>query len=338
MVESMSLTLLICCHNGARRLEATLEHIQAQEVPKSQRLEVIVVDNASTDSTSEIARKLLGNSSFPWRVLYEPRLGKAHALSTGLASCTTDLISIVDDDNWLSSDWARTAVRSFLKHPDAGIIGSHNEPVFEHPPPKWFINFASKFACGPQNLGVPPGVVTDFGCVFGAGMNIRRQVWNHLQANGFYFFNFTRKGRIDSYSEDVEFCLAAASLGWRILYNPNLILKHYIPKERLEWGYLRKLSRLQGAGACGIDPYILARDSRYSGWKRRFQFTWEWQALSKLVKLFHFGPNLGRVFVPGGEGEFQILEMEILLGALHRIVRERSAYTRYLRFVEMFGD
>ena len=47
----MSISVLICCYNGERFLRETLDSVLAQTLPP---LEVIVVDDGSTDSSGEI--------------------------------------------------------------------------------------------------------------------------------------------------------------------------------------------------------------------------------------------------------------------------------------------
>jgi glycosyltransferase involved in cell wall biosynthesis len=47
------LSVIICCHNGASRLFATLSHLKAQQIANRQ-WEVLLVDNASTDGSGEL--------------------------------------------------------------------------------------------------------------------------------------------------------------------------------------------------------------------------------------------------------------------------------------------
>ena len=63
--------MIIPCYNSARYLAETIESVMAQTYP---RIEVIVVDDGSSDATSEIAQ------SYPVQYVYqdEPRhLGRA---------------------------------------------------------------------------------------------------------------------------------------------------------------------------------------------------------------------------------------------------------------------
>lgn len=57
-------SIVICCYNSASRLPETLQHIAEQEVAANISWEVIVVDNASTDNTQEIAKKNGQNTAY----------------------------------------------------------------------------------------------------------------------------------------------------------------------------------------------------------------------------------------------------------------------------------
>jgi glycosyltransferase involved in cell wall biosynthesis len=70
--------------------------------------EIIVVDNASTDRTSEIARSRVGV-----RVVYEERRGVNYARQCGLEEATGEVLAYVDADTRLSSAWMGVAEQEF---------------------------------------------------------------------------------------------------------------------------------------------------------------------------------------------------------------------------------
>src|SRR6185437_5482655 len=53
----LGVSVVICTYNGAARLPRTLAHLAAQENTGAIAWEVLVVDNASTDDTAEVARR-----------------------------------------------------------------------------------------------------------------------------------------------------------------------------------------------------------------------------------------------------------------------------------------
>ena len=56
--QEKGISVIICCYNSAERLPKTLEHIFAQKLSNDTIMEVIVIDNASKDTTTAIAQEL----------------------------------------------------------------------------------------------------------------------------------------------------------------------------------------------------------------------------------------------------------------------------------------
>ena len=82
-------------YNGARYIREALDSIVAQEFPK---LEIIVVDDGSTDETKEIV------TSYPFHVIryqYQDNGGPSVARNTGIRNAMFDYITFLDaDDTW----------------------------------------------------------------------------------------------------------------------------------------------------------------------------------------------------------------------------------------------
>jgi len=98
-----TVSIIICTRNRAEHLRKTLHSIAAAEVPAGWTVEVLVVDNASTDGTSEAARMPDGAISF--RIVAEPRAGKSHAYNTGLRESRGDILIFTDDDVRVPTAW-----------------------------------------------------------------------------------------------------------------------------------------------------------------------------------------------------------------------------------------
>jgi glycosyltransferase involved in cell wall biosynthesis len=97
--------------------------------------EIIVVDNASTDRTAEIA-----NSRAGVRVVYEGRKGVSYARQCGLERATGDVLAFVDADTRLSSTWADVAERELEHNRDivclSGPYRFYDGPVIK----RWLLN------------------------------------------------------------------------------------------------------------------------------------------------------------------------------------------------------
>jgi len=94
-------------------LERAIESVRCQS---HQRLEIVVVDDGSTDSTQEY---LAGIDDHRVRVLcHDSNLGAAAARNTGLDHASGDLIVHLDSDNFFDPDWVRSVVWAFTSFPE----------------------------------------------------------------------------------------------------------------------------------------------------------------------------------------------------------------------------
>ena len=92
-----------------------------------------MVDNASTDSTTKLARSCWEDGPVPLRIIREAKLGLQCARERGLKEAKYDFIGFVDDDNWVAPDWVRVAYETLESDSSLGALGSICDPVFEEP-------------------------------------------------------------------------------------------------------------------------------------------------------------------------------------------------------------
>jgi glycosyltransferase involved in cell wall biosynthesis len=105
----MTIGVVVCAYNEARLLAGCLHSLRAQtRVPD----DILVINNASTDDTSAVARAVPGV-----RVIDEPAKGLVVARETARRNARTDILAYVDADcrapiTWLERVEARFAVRT----------------------------------------------------------------------------------------------------------------------------------------------------------------------------------------------------------------------------------
>jgi glycosyltransferase involved in cell wall biosynthesis len=92
------LTVIIPCYNEESLIGLILEKVLATSLNHNMEKEIIVVNDGSTDKTSEILKKL--NSQYPAiRVLHQPvNMGKGAAIRIALSKVTGDVVIIQDAD------------------------------------------------------------------------------------------------------------------------------------------------------------------------------------------------------------------------------------------------
>ena len=247
-----SISVVICCYNSASRLTETLQHLQAQQVSPDLVWELIVIDNASTDDTAGVANEVwAANPVAPLRVVPEPTPGLSHARAKGAAEARHDIIALVDDDNWTPPNWLNTVAAIFRGEPYVGVVGGPTVEVCEVEPPEWFHTFKGNYAV--YALNSQGGVVEQAVC--GAGLCFRREAWEVLLAEGYSGILTDRKGKELSSGGDFETCAALHLAGWKIWYDPDLLIEHFIPAGRLDWDYLCRLNSGFGKQSIYLDAY-----------------------------------------------------------------------------------
>jgi glycosyltransferase involved in cell wall biosynthesis len=94
---SCRLSLIIPCYNEERTIEACVSEVRAI-ASENLQLEVIVVDDASTDGSAAILEKLAGEHSEIVVLRHERNRGKGAAIKTGLLRASGDFVGIQDAD------------------------------------------------------------------------------------------------------------------------------------------------------------------------------------------------------------------------------------------------
>jgi glycosyltransferase involved in cell wall biosynthesis len=98
----MELSVVIPTHNGESRIANSLSSLKRQSLdPK--RFEVIVVDNASVDRTSDVVREYMSTMD-NLRLVMEPRKNRAIARNSGIAASQGDFVLFLDDDITIAPD------------------------------------------------------------------------------------------------------------------------------------------------------------------------------------------------------------------------------------------
>lgn len=121
-------SVILPVFNNRDTLRAAVESLEAEAICAAEPggVEVIVVDDGSTDGSGELLDTMAAAASW-LRVLHRPHEGIAAALNVGLAAARGDFIARMDaDDLSLSGRIARQ--RDFLlSHPDIGLVGGRVE-------------------------------------------------------------------------------------------------------------------------------------------------------------------------------------------------------------------
>ena len=93
---SPAVSIVVCCYNAAETLPATLDSLLAQT---HKALEILVVNDASTDNTSEIVRSYQDRDARVRMVTHEKNRGLAHGRKSGVDNAANELLTFIDADD-----------------------------------------------------------------------------------------------------------------------------------------------------------------------------------------------------------------------------------------------
>jgi glycosyltransferase involved in cell wall biosynthesis len=323
-------SVVICCHNGAQRLPQTLAHLKAQKGTHSFSWEVLFIDNASTDGSPEVARQCWSDDHpARLRVVLEPRLGSNFARERGLSEARYEIVSFIDDDNWVNENWVSTVSRTMSTQPDIGALGGLIYPICETDPPPWFEGVKHRYA-----------IITDadaanilhvFG-LCGAGLSIRKTAWEELLRGGFRSRVTGRQGTRLSGGEDSEVTFALYLAGWRLCVDRSLRMYHFMPARRLTWPYLRRLMREGYEAGVPLDAYYFV-DQKPIGINNRLRQFWLWHLFANLAALARHGRKTVFSLFCLMDGDPEVLEIEHIVGKMIGLLKLRSSYKAIRREV-----
>jgi glycosyltransferase involved in cell wall biosynthesis len=310
----LGVSVAVCTHNGEKLLPRTLAYLKDQRGANEIPWEVVVIDNASSDNTSLVARQCWGNDTpAPIRVVSEPRLGLSFARQRAFEEARYEIVSFVDDDNWVSPEWVMTASQCMSEDRDLGAIGSTNIAIADVPFPVWFHRYSNYYGVweSPEAAKIATWFLT------GAGMTVRKSTWYSLKQAGFHPHLTDRLGRRLSSGGDVELGCAIRLAGWMIRIEPRLELRHCIAPERLRW-----------RSEVVLDSYLLVSQSLQVNPLNRLRLCW-WARLVKesfcLVWTYSIPKVVGSLFCEM-EGDPQVAAIELCTGRLLGLVELRSRY------------
>lgn len=236
---SAGVSIVVCCYNSVARLHETIRHIVQQKTDNSFPWELIIVDNASTDNTFELANEILQQSSILFQVVKETTAGLSSARRKGYSVSKFDYLLYCDDDNWLAENYVQKAFEIMQTHEQIAILGGMGEAVFESTEPRWFKKLEINFAVGDQSSSKE--TLSKVSEVYGAGFTVRKSFLQQLFASDVQNVLSDRSGGQLISGGDTEWCYLARYFGKEVWYCRDLKFKHLMTTGRMSWDYLKKL-------------------------------------------------------------------------------------------------
>jgi glycosyltransferase involved in cell wall biosynthesis len=116
-------SVVIPAHNSERYIVPALDSILRQ---KQRPLEILVVDDGSTDST----RKILRNYSKEIRVIEQEQRGHPAARNRGIGEASGEFLGFLDHDDLWSPDKLERQMASFARNAELDLVFGHIQNFF----------------------------------------------------------------------------------------------------------------------------------------------------------------------------------------------------------------
>ncbi len=177
-----------------------------------------------TDLATQQFLKSRSDDGLPIRMLLVAPPGTVAALNTGLSSCSADILAICDDDTVAHPDWLQRIFEHFAQDSNLGGLGGrdrcHNGLSFDDRKMavvgklQWFGRMI-----GYHHVGF--GKPRDVHMLKGANMSYRAQAIARQR------FDIRLRGSGAQAYEDIAFSLGVRRAGWKLVYDPAVMVDHY---------------------------------------------------------------------------------------------------------------
>jgi GT2 family glycosyltransferase len=226
----MDISVVILSWNDASFLKECLESLE--DPNRTYSLEVIVVDNGSTDGTPEMVEE-----RFPHvKVIRNGRnLGFPMGNNVGIEACCGKYVCLLNSDIKVLGQCLQTLLGYMDQHPDIGMVGprilnrdgTHQSSCRRFP--SLWNNFCSatglaslsensRLFSGEHMIFFKGDHLMDVDVLVGCFWMVRREAINKfgLLDEGFFM-----------YAEDIDWCKRCWNAGWRVVFYPEAESIHY---------------------------------------------------------------------------------------------------------------
>ncbi len=238
------LTIVVCTYNRSDWLSGCLSSLESQCDEGS--VEVLVVDNNSSDATSSIAHGFTERLQ-NFRYIFEGEQGLSHARNRAIREARGEIVAYIDDDAKAYRDWAGVIVKFFETHPDASGVGGQHKGFSLVPIPKWF---PKEF--GSRSLGDETRLLRKGEWISGLNMAFKKSA---LIGVGGFDTSIGMTGEKVSYGEETQLVLIMLRCAMQIYYCAEMCVDHAILPHKLKLRWLLRSNFANGYDAVSTFSY-----------------------------------------------------------------------------------
>jgi len=247
-------TVVVCTRNRSLDLLQACEAIYEADFDP-QRWEMLIVDNASSDDTHEVAKAFADRHPGRVRLLVEKEVGLSAARNAGIAAATGNIVIFVDDDAFPEPDWLASYVTAFERE-QVMCAGGPVAPLFAGELPPWFRGrYLPYLSAWDRGESLQELAYNEY--PRGTNIAFRRSVFEKV---GTFSHDLGRKDGSLLSCEEIELCLRIERAGYVTLYLPRARVRHLTKVDRLTPEWLMRRFEAQGRSEAIINW-------RHGGWR-----------------------------------------------------------------------
>jgi glycosyltransferase involved in cell wall biosynthesis len=269
--NAIDISVVIATYNRANVLSETLEKFAAIS-SNGPAVEFVIVDNNSTDHTSQVIDAF--ESRLTLRHLFEPKPGKNVALNKGLREAPLGpIVVFTDDDVDPDQNYFNEITECCERLKDYSIFGGLIYPVWpDGEPPRW--EQAPGVNAG-HDLGEVEMSYPEDRYPWGPNMWLRREVFEKGYRYGERLGPTPKKRKMGS---ETSFLMVLRQDGYEIMYCPSVRVGHRLQSHEIRFTHVFKRAFYYGRGLAHLNPF-----PRRSLWQRS-RFAWRLLRSAILLK------------------------------------------------------
>jgi glycosyltransferase involved in cell wall biosynthesis len=237
--EEKKVSLIICTRNRSDSLHRTLESLLPIVHEDDQLLEILVMDNGSTDETSKIVARF---SSHWKKVRYcdEPEKGLSRARNQAIHLAKGAILIWTDDDLVVTKEWISNLITPILANEADCVVGRIE--IAAHLDREWMQPFHRLWLAENIHPKVPQ--------LIGANMAMSKECF----ANGILFDTETGPGAL-GYMDDTLLGMRLRKSGSRIIYRDEARVTHHFHTDRLNRKFWIKTAEKAGRSTAYVSHH-----------------------------------------------------------------------------------
>jgi len=215
----LTVTVLLCTYRRKDDLARCLSALELQtRLPDEVLLTVRDTDTITLDFLSASSYRL------PLRIISVQIPGLVAARNAGIAALKTDIVAMIDDDTYPAANWLENVCQHFAADPKLGGLGGRDRPAGDNvkkiarQPVVGILLYYGKHI-GNHHAGIGPARPVDL--LKGANMSFRSEAVRQVG------FDSRLSGTGSQPCEDLSISLRVRRAGWKLAYDPEVLVDHY---------------------------------------------------------------------------------------------------------------